>query len=161
MSNQIVLSLGSNIGSKFEFINKAIKELNSKLRNIECSSLYLTEAYGYTNQRDFINLCLKAETDLNPTDLLEECKKIESKLGRLPRAKWHEREIDIDIIFFNELSFTSKDLKIPHTDYKNRRFVLIPLIELLGNIVPNDSDENLEEILAKCQDISKVEKIET
>ena len=84
------------------------------------------------------------------------CKSIEYSIGRTQRKRWHEREIDIDIIFFNDLVMNDKILTIPHLRLEKRKFVLIPSIEIAPNYIHPISKLTLKQILADCNDSSTV-----
>ena len=96
------------------------------------SSIYETAPQGeVTDQPDFLNAVVEIETDLGPEDLLVECKRIESELGRRAGGVRHgPRPIDIDILLLGDLEYESDRLRIPHRDLEIRRFVLEPLKEL-------------------------------
>ena len=127
----VYLGLGSNIEPKVEYLKKAVEKLAAEPEIIleKTSSLYLTKAYGYQDQADFINAVVYLKTSLTPEKLLKTVLKIESDLGRIRTQKWGPRTIDIDILFYNKLEYQSQDLIIPHPEIKKRAFVLIPLIE--------------------------------
>lgn len=128
----VYLGLGSNIEPKVEYLKNAVKKLVQETEIIleKTSSLYLTKAYGYEDQADFINAVVYLRTSLDPEKLLQTVLKIESDLGRVRTKKWGPRTIDIDILFYNNLKYQSQDLVIPHPEIKKRAFVLIPLIEI-------------------------------
>ncbi len=128
----VYLGLGSNIEPKVEYLKKAAQKLAAEPEIIleKTSSLYLTKAYGYQDQADFINSVVYLKTSLKPEKLLKTVLKIESDLGRVRSKKWGPRTIDIDILFYNNLKYESQDLIIPHPEIKKRAFVLIPLIEI-------------------------------
>jgi 2-amino-4-hydroxy-6-hydroxymethyldihydropteridine diphosphokinase len=96
------------------------------------SSVYETEPQGeVTDQPDFLNACLEVETDLGPEELLDECKAVEHELGREPGGARHgPRPIDVDLLLLGDLEYRSDRLTLPHRDVLNRRFVLVPLLEL-------------------------------
>ena len=103
MSNKVVLGLGGNVGNVEITLAKCIELLSFKLGEIQLkSSLYKTKAWGVENQPDFINQVIEIKTNLNPTMCLAICQEIEQSLGRLRKEKWHERTIDIDVLFFNK-----------------------------------------------------------
>lgn len=157
----VLLSLGSNIGDKLSVLDEAVDrliELNI-ISKVKSSSFYQTEPYGVKEQAWFVNICVSGLTALQPLSLLEECKKIENLLGRQKRERWHEREIDIDIIFYGNEIIKSEILTVPHVEYRNRNFVLIPAIEICGSLIPPDSEYNLSHIARECKDISKVTKM--
>lgn len=99
---------------------------------LRMSSIYETEPQGEVlDQPDFLNAVVEIETDLGPEELLRECKRIESELGRRAGGVRHgPRPIDIDILLLGDLEYESERLRIPHRDLETRRFVLEPLREL-------------------------------
>ena len=160
VKENVLLSLGANIGDKEKTLNKALGLLESRnvIKIQKKSSLYYTEPYGVKEQDWFINLCVYGETSLSPYDLLKQCKNIEVLLGRKERQRWHEREIDIDIILYGEINLNEDDLIIPHKEYKNRNFVLIPAAEIIGNITPPSSNITIKELSDICNDKSGIKK---
>ena len=96
------------------------------------SRLYETQAWGVTNQSDFINQALAVETSLNPQKLLEQILKIENEMGRERTTKWAERTIDIDILLYDNFVVNEPNLVIPHPELPKRNFALIPLMEIAG-----------------------------
>ena len=96
------------------------------------SSVYETEPVGeVTDQRDFLNACLRVETELSPEDLLDACKAVERELGREPRGPRHgPRVIDVDVLLLGDVVHASERLRLPHPLLFGRRFVLVPLLEL-------------------------------
>jgi 2-amino-4-hydroxy-6-hydroxymethyldihydropteridine diphosphokinase len=101
------------------------------------SSVYETAPQGEVlDQPDFLNAVVEIETDLGPEELLAECKRIESELGRRQGGVRHgPRPIDIDILLLGDLEYESERLRIPHRDLETRRFVLEPLQELAPEAV--------------------------
>lgn len=133
--SRIYLSLGSNMGDSFYYLLQAIIEIN-KLTNTKVSKIskfYKTKAWGLTEQPDFINCCIELHTDLLPFDLLKKINEIEAKLDRVREVHWGPRTIDIDIIFYDNLKINDEKLTIPHKYYKQRNFVLIPLLDIIWN----------------------------
>lgn len=97
----------------------------------EVSSFFENEPQGFKSDNIFVNACLICKTNLNPLATLKELKNIEKKMGRKKNnGVYKDRIIDLDIIFFDKLIYNSDKLTIPHKEYKNRNFVLIPLKEL-------------------------------
>jgi 2-amino-4-hydroxy-6-hydroxymethyldihydropteridine diphosphokinase len=133
--NVIYLSLGSNIGRRLDFIKAAVDKLSEHIKIIEKSALYETAPWGKTNQPKFLNLCLKAETDLNPNELLSFVKEVELGAGRNSKEKWGPREIDVDILFYDDDRLQSKNLTIPHPHLHERAFVLVPLNEIAADFI--------------------------
>jgi 2-amino-4-hydroxy-6-hydroxymethyldihydropteridine diphosphokinase len=96
------------------------------------SSVYETAPQGEVlDQPDFLNACLRIETELAPEDLLEACKAVERELGRATGGRRHApRPIDVDVLLLGELDWRSERLTLPHPEVTSRRFVLEPLLEL-------------------------------
>lgn len=147
----VFLSLGSNLGNREENILTAIKLINeiNSTKVINRSKLYETEPVGYLEQPNFLNLALKIETSLNPTELLCSLKEIEKKIGRIEREKWHEREIDIDIIFFDDQIINLPNLHIPHKHSHMRQFVLEPIAEIDANFIHPIFHKTIKNLLNK------------
>lgn len=161
ISRTVYLSLGSNIGSKIDNINSAIQLLvdSNILFNPIISSFYESEPYGYLQQDYFINIALKAETNHDLFELLFLVKSTEYLIGRIKRDRWHEREIDIDIIFYEDLIFENKFIKIPHKEFRLRNFVLVPLTEIAPDEIDPISKKSIKQLLKDCEDNSVVKRI--
>ncbi len=156
--NTVILSLGSNIGDRKKCLKQAVESLiaSNKLTYIKLSSIYETDPVDFINQPKFLNLCILAEANINADDLLQLCQAIEIGLGRIKRAKWHEREIDIDIIFFNSEIIDKTDLVIPHPRMHLRKFVLEPIFELIPEFIHPVYNQTIVELLKNCPDESQV-----
>jgi 2-amino-4-hydroxy-6-hydroxymethyldihydropteridine diphosphokinase len=127
------LGLGSNVGERRTFCRRAVSELDAAedVEVVSCSSLYETSPAGGPPQRSFVNMVCKIGTELDPRVLLERCKAIEHRLGREPtEMRWGPRVIDIDILTFGEEKLNEPGLEVPHPRMTERRFVLIPLLEI-------------------------------
>ncbi|MBM4765288.1 2-amino-4-hydroxy-6-hydroxymethyldihydropteridine diphosphokinase [Bacillus sp. B15-48] len=132
MKNNVFIAVGSNIGDRFEYISKAVKQIDShgKINVVNTSSIYETEPIGYTDQDRFLNMVLQVETELGPYELLEELLMIEDLLGRKRGKVWGPRTLDLDILLYNQENIKSEKLTIPHPRMQERAFVMIPLGEL-------------------------------
>lgn len=160
MSNKVVLGLGGNVGNVQNTLTKCIDLLSCKLGEVQLkSSLYKTKAWGVENQPDFINQVIEIETDLSPTECLTVCQNIEQELGRVRQAKWHQRTIDIDVLFFNDEIINTPDLKIPHPFIQDRNFVLFPLAEILPNYRHPKLKKTILELKNSCSDNLEAIKI--
>lgn len=126
------LSLGSNMGDKKDFLDKAIKMLrkDSKIKVTNVASFIETEPYGYVEQDKFLNTALEITTLYTSKQLLKVVNEIEASLDRVRTIKWGPRTIDIDIIFYDDMIINTKDLIVPHKEMHLREFVLKPLMEL-------------------------------
>lgn len=131
-NNTVFLSLGSNIGDRFDYLRQAVKLLDdhSEICVEAVSSWYETEPVGYTDQPGFINIAVKITTTLEPHPLLDICQAVEKELNRIRLIHWGPRTIDIDILLYNEQKIISDRLIIPHERMYERSFVLIPLMEI-------------------------------
>ena len=132
MKNKAYLSLGSNIGNRQEYIERAV-ELIGKTEGIKIlkkSGLYETSPVGYVEQDLFLNAVIKIETDFSEREILKIINKIENELDRKREIRWGPRTIDIDILILSDKKINETDLIIPHKEMLNRLFVLVPLIEI-------------------------------
>lgn len=130
------LLLGSNRGSREKYLLKAWKEIQSAgIKIHQWSSIYETKAWGKTDQSDFLNQTIGINTKLSPLDLLHTLQGIEKKLGRERKVKWGPRKIDIDILYYENLSLEVEELKIPHPGIAERKFTLMPLNEMIPNYI--------------------------
>ncbi|MDP9377890.1 MAG: 2-amino-4-hydroxy-6-hydroxymethyldihydropteridine diphosphokinase [Actinomycetota bacterium] len=127
------LGLGSNVGDRRAHLQAAVDELpRHGVTVLASSSIYETEPVGEVlDQRDFFNACLRVVTDLEPQALLAACKAVEAVLGRRPGVRHGPRSIDVDLLLSHEaFQADSLELKLPHPSITERRFVLVPLLEL-------------------------------
>ena len=127
------LGLGSNVGDRRAKLQAAADALGAHgVRVLASSSTYDTDPVGeILDQPSFLNACLRVETDLEPEALLDACKAVERELGREPGGPRHgPRPIDVDVLLLGDREFASERLRLPHEQVLERRFVLIPLLEL-------------------------------
>jgi len=135
MSHTVYIALGSNLGDRESNLHAAVQSLAPVLRVLQCSPVYETPPWGYLDQPAFLNQVLCAETDLSPRALLRFLQGIEVKLGRVKSILNGPRPIDLDIIFYDHLVYTSPKLTIPHPRLPGRGFVLVPLADLAADYV--------------------------
>ena len=154
------LGLGSNSGDKVGFVRLATKMITESKDAvlIRSSSLYETEPWGNKNQEPFINAVIEIKTLLSPEDLLELCFKIEKKLGRNREneEKWGPRTADIDILLYDDLVMTTKELTIPHKYMHKRAFVLVPLLELIPKAVHPKLKKTFNELYFELENPEEV-----
>ncbi len=126
------LGLGTNMGDRLDYLMKACSMLqeSQNITSVKKSNLYETKAWGYTEQADFLNMCVEIETNLEPYELLSLCQDIENKLDRVRVIRWGPRTIDVDVLFYDDIISTDEKLLIPHPRIKDRAFVLVPLMDL-------------------------------
>ncbi|MDR3349890.1 MAG: 2-amino-4-hydroxy-6-hydroxymethyldihydropteridine diphosphokinase [Acidaminococcales bacterium] len=128
------IGCGSNLGEREGQIRDALKRMGAWGIKVEKVSSFVESApYGPIVQPDFVNAACLALTDLSPRELLAALKSIEREMGRLPAARWGPRNIDLDILLYDKITLNDDDLVIPHKDLPNRRFALLPLIQLAGD----------------------------
>lgn len=149
----IFLSLGSNIGDKKLNIKNALSVLSGYVNIKKVSSLYESDPLLFENQDNFYNLVIEIEFEKSAVDLLNIIKNIEIKLGRQKTFRYGPRIIDIDILFFNNQIIQEENLTVPHYDWHNRKFVVEPLSELLGQ------EKLIDEINISNQNIKNIGKI--
>ena len=157
----VYISFGSNIGKKLFNIIKALKEIEIQLGRIDkISSLYKTKSWGF-NSRDFYNGCLILKTRFSPKLVLKKLKHIELSIGRLknPSQDYQSREIDLDILFFDQLIVDSNELKIPHPQIAKRNFVLVPMLELSPDLTHPKNNFSIKSLLLKSEDNLEIKKI--
>ena len=158
--NKTYLLLGSNMGNSQKQLTKAITFIEKKIgRVIRRSGLYQTAAWGNTDQPDFINQVIIAETELTAAQTMQAILSIEKNMGRVRTEKNAPRIIDIDILFFNKDIIAEKELSIPHPAIQLRRFVLVPLNELSPNFIHPILKRTNHQLLLKCPDKLDVKKI--
>ncbi|WP_051251685.1 2-amino-4-hydroxy-6-hydroxymethyldihydropteridine diphosphokinase [Psychrilyobacter atlanticus] len=130
---RVYLSMGSNIGNKYYYLLGGIFAISQlkKTKVTAVSKFYSTDPVGYLDQDEFLNCTIEIKTQLLPYELLRELQRIELKLKRVRKFRWGPRTLDIDIISYGNFKLNNKDLVIPHPRYKERNFVLIPLLDVI------------------------------
>jgi len=158
MTNLYLLN-GSNIGNRADNLENARHFLDKAFgKALKVSAIYVTQAWGKTNQSDFFNQALLYQTNLAPLQLLKVIKEIEKKIGGDHKEKWAARVMDIDIIFYDDLIYESDELTIPHALMHLRNFVLMPLNEIAAKYQHPKLQVSVNQLLKKSMDILKVEK---
>ena len=164
--NTSCLLLGSNLGSREKFLKIArdkIDELVGKV--IAFSSVFESKPWGFKSENLFLNQALFVNTETEPLNLLVYLKQIEigigresAKTGKRANEKTSDRNIDIDIIFFNDLVFESAELTIPHPRFHLRKFALVPVNEILPDYIHPVLGKKVSELLLACFDRSNVNR---
>jgi 2-amino-4-hydroxy-6-hydroxymethyldihydropteridine diphosphokinase len=127
----IYLALGSNLGDRLEYIQKAIVELEEcGVKVLKTSSVIETDPVGGPSQGKYLNAVLKANTIHSPEELHGITQAIERKLGRVKKFFNGPRVIDIDILLYDDIKLITPGLLIPHPRMLERSFVMQPLEEI-------------------------------
>ncbi|MFH1139540.1 MAG: 2-amino-4-hydroxy-6-hydroxymethyldihydropteridine diphosphokinase [Pseudomonadota bacterium] len=131
-ASKIGIGLGSNVGDSKARLTSALAALNAHpgIEVLAASRFYHTAPVGYTAQDWFVNAAAAAETVLSPRELLNVLLDIEQDLGRVRTIKWGPRLIDLDLLFYDDLTMAGDDLVLPHPFLADRRFVLLPLLDV-------------------------------
>ena len=157
--NKVYFLLGSNIGKSEEQLRSAIIHIEKKVGKIvAASAIYQTEAWGKTDQPDFLNQVVIAETNLPAEETLSAILSIEEKMGRVRTEKNAPRIIDIDILFYNEAIIREPHFIVPHPEIQNRMFVLVPLNELSPDYIHPFLHKTIHQLLKECKDVLNVKK---
>jgi 2-amino-4-hydroxy-6-hydroxymethyldihydropteridine diphosphokinase len=156
----VYLSLGSNLGDRAAHIERALTRLGEEgVRIVKRSSLYETEPVEFLAQGWFLNIAVEAETQLMPRQLLRVIRGIERDLGRKRIVRSGPRTIDIDILLFGANIVRAAELKIPHPRMTERRFVLVPMVEIAPVLRHPVLRLTMTELLAGTKDRSQVRKM--
>lgn len=119
-----LISIGSNLGNRLEYIESAILEIQRiPVRILAKSKVLETKALDVIDQPDFLNCIIEIETELEPLLLLDELQKIEKKIGRIKRYDKGPREIDLDILTYDKLVMANERLTLPHHSIETRPFI--------------------------------------
>ncbi len=131
----VIIGLGSNVGDRARFLAEAIRELSACVASMEYSPIYTSAAVLPENapaewDMPYYNMVVRGDSALTPDDLLREAKSIEKRLGRTERGFWGPREIDVDILAYDDVVYMSELLTIPHPRLLSRNFALKPLADI-------------------------------
>ena len=153
----VFLAFGANLGNPREQIEQGIMALGDQgVRVIDRSSWFETEPMQLDDQPWFLNLVTRAQTSLDPYGLLAACQQVEKQVGRLPSTRFGPRHLDIDILLYGNRHIESESLTVPHPRMDERRFVLIPLLEIAPDLKHPVLDQPYAEILSRLDEGKKV-----
>ena len=132
----IYIALGSNLGNKDDNLKEALQRLTMKgITVCKVSDFMVSRPYGITDQPDFLNAVAEVKSDNSPTELLRNLLEIEQEMGRKRIRRWGERNIDLDLLLYDDRIIDLPDLQVPHPDMQNRDFVLCPLAQIAPDVV--------------------------
>jgi 2-amino-4-hydroxy-6-hydroxymethyldihydropteridine diphosphokinase len=152
------LSLGSNLGDRLHLLKEAIKKIGRSggISIKRTSPVYETQPVGFENQGWFLNLVVEAETSLEPLPLLEYLLSVEAEMGRKREERGGDRNIDLDLLLYDNRILSTDRLVIPHPRMHQRRFVLVPLAQIAPELLHPVLKKKIGELLINCEDRSVV-----
>ncbi|MFP3947927.1 MAG: 2-amino-4-hydroxy-6-hydroxymethyldihydropteridine diphosphokinase [Longimicrobiales bacterium] len=147
-STEVLVALGSNLGDRMAYLREAVQAMAGVMTITDVSSVVEGRAEGLPEEEapDFLNAVLRGRTDLGPGELLEACHAAEADAGRPPDRPAESRTLDVDILFFGDRVFRKEDLQVPHPRWKQRGFVLRPLLEVAPEWTDPVSGETVEAV---------------
>ncbi len=154
-------SLGSNMGDRIKLLERAADLLCERVGYMESiSGMYESPAWGFDSDSSFINCCLAIRTELNPLELIEIALGIEEEMGRTREGSgYSDRVIDVDLLLCGDQIISHPGLIVPHPRMNLRKFVLVPLAEILPTVRHPVSGLTITELLENCPDQSEVKLI--
>lgn len=158
---RVFLGLGSNVGDRLGYLARAVDGLAAILHVSAESSVYETEPVGFKNQTDFLNMVVEGTSADKPRVLLRKLKVLEERSGRTRKNHMKPREIDVDILLYEGITYSDDRVTVPHPELEHRRFVLEPLAEIAPTVKHPVHGLTAGEMLRRCRDAGRVTRIGT
>lgn len=156
----VFLLLGSNLGGREGYLQKAIELIETELGGVtQKSSIYETEAWGKTDEPNYLNQVVRINTALSARQVLEKVLEIETKIGRIREEKWGSRIIDVDILFYGQEIINEPGLIVPHPELHNRKFTLEPLNEMAPDLQHPVLKKSIFQLKSELKDNLIVKKL--
>ena len=151
LENKVFIALGSNVGDRLSYLKKALDKVShiEGVGIMKTSSIMETSPVGVEAQASYFNQIILIGTSILPDELLAKFKNIEAQLGRKPRTKWAEREIDIDIIEYEGVQMESEKLNLPHKETLNRLFILKGCYEIMPDYMMRTYNSTIKTLYFK------------
>lgn len=148
MKRTVYLGLGSNLGDRAANLSAAIAAMPASIQILHSSPIYESAPWGFEKQGDFLNQVVEAQTDLSPEKLLDHLKQIEARVGRTATFRNGPREIDIDILFYDDILLETAELTIPHPRVSERAFMLVPLADIDAGLIHPVLGQTISQLLS-------------
>ncbi len=150
---EVFISLGSNLGDRLTNLESAMQAIQANVGVvIRKSSIYETKPWGNVDQPDFFNQVIMIHTDKPAKDCLSLLLTIEKQMGRKREERWGARIIDLDLLYSDGDIIKTEQLTLPHPAIPQRRFVLVPLVEIASDFIHPELKINQGQLLADCPD---------
>ena len=159
MAFSAYIGIGSNIGDRHSNCKSSIDRIlsDSRAEFSALSSFYMTSPVSPVPQEDFLNCVLQIRWGGSPFELLELLRTTERMMGRVRDIPQGPRLIDLDILLMDDLVLESPELTVPHPRLHQRKFTLVPILEIDSSVVHPRLHRPLKEFLDEIGGDQKIE----